>query len=162
MLVALPYDFKHVETLPLFKDHFLLAHRKQSKWITLGDNILTQLKTDSVLLLEDGHCLREHTLSACQLIHTDKINQFSGTSIHTLLHMVNNDLGVTFIPEMAKQSTLLFGAEIELASVDASSYREIGLVWRQNSSQAEEFHLLGDFIRASMSSRPSLIDRKVC
>lgn len=148
ILVALPYEFKYVDVMPLFKDRFLLAHHKQTKWLTKANNLDNQLKEDSVLLLEDGHCLRDHTLSACKLLHTDKINRFSGTSIHTLLHMVNNDLGLTFIPEMAKQSVQFVGSEIELKELKEDSYREIGLVWRKNSSHHGEFRMLGEFIRA--------------
>lgn len=152
MLVALPYEFKYVETMPLFKDRFFLAHRKQSKWLKPSNDPIDQLKEDSVLLLEDGHCLRDHALSACKLLHSGKINQFSGTSLHTLLHMVNIDLGVTFIPEMAQHSALLSGSQIELEAVDENSYREIGLVWRKNSSHHAEFRMLGEFIRACVES----------
>jgi LysR family hydrogen peroxide-inducible transcriptional activator len=149
MLVALPYEFKHVEVMPLFKDKFMLACHPQTKWLNKQENILDQLKEDSVLLLEDGHCLREHTLLACKLLRTNKVNQFAATSINTLLHMVANDLGVTFIPEMAKQSVLLLGSQIEIHSLKENSYREIGLVWRKNSSHYEEFHLFGEFIQKS-------------
>ena len=150
ILVALPYEFKYVEIQPLFKDRFLLAHHKQTKWLKKGNNLLNQLKEDSVLLLEDGHCLREHALSACKLLHTDKINQFSGTSIYTLLHMVNNDLGVTFIPELARESVMSMASQIELEAVDEDSYREIGLVWRKNSSHDEGFRMLGEYIQKSI------------
>jgi LysR family hydrogen peroxide-inducible transcriptional activator len=153
MLVALPYEFKHVEVMPLFKDHFMLASHPQTKWLRKQESLLDQLEEDSVLLLEDGHCLRGHTLSACRLLHTNKVNQFAATSLYTLLHMVENDLGVTFIPEMAKQSTQLLGSKIELRKLNEESYREIGLVWRKNSSQSEEFRLLGEFIRNSYRSR---------
>ncbi len=152
MLVALPYEFKHVEIMPLFKDRFLLAHHKDTKWLDKGKNLVNQLKEDSVLLLEDGHCLRDHALLACKLLHTDKINQFSGTSLNTLLHMVNDDLGVTFIPKMAQKSVSLIGTQIELECVDENGYREIGLVWRKNSSHDAEFRLLGDFIHNSVSA----------
>ncbi|MGR9114679.1 MAG: LysR substrate-binding domain-containing protein [Gammaproteobacteria bacterium] len=148
MLVALPYEFKHVEIMPLFIDRFLLAHHKKTKWLNEGKYLLNQLKEDSVLLLEDGHCLREHTSSACKFIHTEKINQFSGTSIYTLLHMVSNDLGVTFIPEMARQSAMLLDSQITLKAINDDSYREIGLVWRKNSGHDMEFRMLGDYIRS--------------
>lgn len=149
MLVALSYEFKHVEVMPLFKDNFMLASHPQTKWLNKQKNSLKQLKEDSVLLLEDGHCLREHTLLACKLLRTNKVNQFSATSINTLLHMVGNDLGVTFIPEMAKQSVLLSGSQIEIHPLKENSYREIGLVWRKNSSHYEEFRLFGEFIQNS-------------
>lgn len=147
MLVALPYEFKHVEIMPLFKDRFFLAHHKRTRWLKKGNELLGQLREDSVLLLEDGHCLRDQALSACHLLHTDKINRFSGTSIHTLLQMVGNDLGVTFIPEMAQRSLALLNAKVELQAMDEDSYREIGLVWRKNSSHDAEFRLLGEYIK---------------
>ncbi|MEE9396536.1 MAG: LysR substrate-binding domain-containing protein [Methylococcales bacterium] len=149
MLVALPYEFKHVEIMPLFKDNFMLACHPQSKWLNKKKTLLGRLKEESVLLLEDGHCLREHTLSACKLLHTNKVNQFAATSLYTLLHMVENDLGVTFIPEMAQHSTLSLGSQIELHELKEDSYRDIGLVWRKNSGHYEEFHLLGEYIRNS-------------
>lgn len=146
ILVALPYEFKHVEIMPLFKDRFFLAHHKQTRWLKKGNALLGQLREDSVLLLEDGHCLRDHALTACHLLHTDKINRFSGTSIHTLLQMVGNDLGVTFIPEMAQRSLALLNAQVELQAMDEGSYREIGLVWRKNSCHDAEFRLMGEYI----------------
>ncbi|HFD12981.1 MAG TPA: hydrogen peroxide-inducible genes activator [Crenotrichaceae bacterium] len=155
MLVALPYEFKHVEIMPLFKDNFMLACAPETRWLNKGKARLDQLKEDSVLLLEDGHCLREHTLLACKLLRTNKVNQFSATSINTLLHMVANDLGVTFIPEMAKQSVLLSGPQIEIHPLKENSYREIGLVWRKNSSHYDQFHLLGEFIRNSYQTTKS-------
>lgn len=148
ILVALPYEFKYAEIMPLFKDRFFLAHHRHSQWLTQGKGLINQLREDSVLLLEDGHCLRDHALSACKLLHTDKINRFSGTSIHTLLQMVNNDLGVTFISEMAAQSVLAMDCQINLKPLGEESYREIGLVWRKNSSHHGEFRKLGEFIRA--------------
>jgi LysR family transcriptional regulator, hydrogen peroxide-inducible genes activator len=148
ILVALPYEFKYAEIMPLFKDRFLLAHHKHSQWLTQGKGLINQLREDSVLLLKDGHCLRDHALSACKLLHTDKINRFSGTSIYTLLQMVNNDLGVTFISEMAAQSVLAMDCQINLKPLGEESYREIGLVWRKNSSHHGDFRKLGEFIRA--------------
>jgi len=152
MLVALPYDFKYVEVMPLFKDRFFLAHHKKTRWLNNGSELLERLQEDSVFLLEDGHCLREHALSACKLLHTGKINQFSGTSLNTLLHMVGNDLGVTFVPEMALHSATIACGEIQLEAVDADSYREIGLVWRKNSSRYAEFRLFGEAICAVLGS----------
>jgi len=147
ILVALPYEFKYVETMSLFKDSFMLAHHPQTQWLNKQKKQLNQLKEDSVLLLEDGHCLRDHTLSACKLLHTNKVNQFATTSLNTLLHMVENDLGVTFIPEIAEQSILRSGAQIEMHPLKENSYREVGLVWRKNSNHHEEFRMFGEFIQ---------------
>lgn len=148
LVAALPYEFKYAEIMPLYRDKFFLAHRKGSQWLQKGATLGERLKPDSVLLLEDGHCLREHALTACNLLHSGKINQFSGTSLHTLIHMVHHDLGVTFIPEIALDSSLLAGTDLVLTEAGADSYREIGLVWRKNSSHGGEFKQLGEFIRA--------------
>lgn len=152
LLVALPYEFKHVEIMPLFSDRFFLAHHPQTQWLKPGKDIVSQLREDSVLLLEDGHCLRDHALSACQLLHTDKINQFSGASLNTLLQMVSNDLGVTFVPEMALQSIQAAMQPIFIQAVGSDSFREIGLVWRKNSSHDAEFRLFGEFIRSCVGN----------
>lgn len=147
ILIALPYDLKHVEVMPLFKDRFRLACRENTKWLDPGHYGPDQLKSESVLLLEDGHCLRDHALSACKLRNHEKINQFSATSLYTLLHMVDNDMGITFIPEMAENSSLLKGTRIRTYPMAEKSYREIGLVWRKNSAQRAEFEMLGKFIK---------------
>jgi LysR family hydrogen peroxide-inducible transcriptional activator len=156
LVAALPYEFKYAEVMPLYKDKFFLAHRTNSKWLQKGANLADSLKPDSVLLLEDGHCLRDHALMACKLLHSGKINQFSGTSLHTLIHMVHHDLGVTFIPEMALDSTLLTGSDLILTEAGADSHREIGLIWRKNSSHGSEFRQLGDFIRTLTAPRTAI------
>jgi LysR family transcriptional regulator, hydrogen peroxide-inducible genes activator len=147
MLVALPYEFKHVEIMPLFRDRFLLAHHPHTRWLDDDHDILKQLKEESVLLLEDGHCLRAHTLTACKLQHSSKVSQFSGSSLHTLLYMVCNDLGVTFIPAMAEKAARALEPMVRLQELTEENYREIGLVWRKNSSHFEEFSRFGEFIR---------------
>ncbi|MEE9355832.1 MAG: LysR substrate-binding domain-containing protein [Methylococcaceae bacterium] len=147
ILVALPYDFKHVEILPLYRDYFHLAYREDTTWLEIKESNIPDLKPESVLLLEDGHCLREHTLSACKLRNTDKVNQFCATGLYTLLNMVENDMGVTFLPQMAEGSTLLKNSKIKMSKLHEDSYRKIGLVWRKNSAQRAEFEALGELIR---------------
>ena len=100
-----------------------------------------------MLLLEDGHCLRDHALAACRIRDIEKVSRFSATSLHTLLQMVENDLGITFIPEMAEGSTLLKNTRLRTYALPERSYREIGLAWRKGSGRREEFRRLGEFIR---------------
>jgi len=97
--------------------------------------------------LEEGHCLRDHALSACKLRKPEKISRFSATSLFTLVQMVESDLGITFLPEMAAGSALLRGTKIKLTKLQENSYREIGLVWRKGSARSEEFKQLAKFIR---------------
>jgi LysR family hydrogen peroxide-inducible transcriptional activator len=150
LLIAMPYDLKYVETMPLFKDRFRLACKADTQWLDPTRYSVERLKTESVLLLEDGHCLREHALSACKLFNHDKISPFAATSLYTLLHMVSSDIGITFIPEMAENSPMLQGGGIQVYELPEDSYRTIGLVWRKSSGRREEFRLFGEFIRQAV------------
>lgn len=147
LLLALPYELKSVETMPLFKDQFCLAYRHNTGLVDPRAYRLNRLNADSVLLLEDGHCLRDHALDACKIRNTEKISRFAASSLLTLIEMVDADLGVTFLPEMARGSNLLKNTGVKLQALGERSYRTIGLVWRKGSGRVEEFELLGDFIR---------------
>lgn len=147
ILIALPYELKNLEVMPLYKDYFYLACSKNSQLVNPQQYSIESLDNGSVFLLEADHCLREHTLSACNLRSTDKVNQFTASSLYTLLHMVNADLGVTFIPEIALDSALMENTEIRTYPLDENSFREIALVWRKNSSQDEDFRMLGELIK---------------
>ena len=142
ILIALPYSLKNTETLTLFKESFYLAHRQGSKWVKKN---MSEPSDESVILLEDGHCLREHTLSACKLKNSEQISKYSASSMLTLIEMVKSDVGITFLPEMSLDSNLIKQQPLELKKY-TNSYREIGLVWRKGSSQTKEFEMLGNFI----------------
>ena len=147
ILVALPYDLRNTEVMSLFKDRFLLASRINSKLIDPKKFKPSQLETGTVLLLEDGHCLRDHALAACKIRNTEKVNQYAASSLLTLVEMVNADIGITFLPEMAKGSALLESTRIKMYPLSDRSYREIGLVWRRGSSRGEEFRMLGKYFK---------------
>lgn len=147
LLMALPYEMKNIEQLVLFKDKFLLASRTKSHIVDPENYKFNQLDSESILLLEEGHCLRDHALSACKLRKPEKISRFSASSLFTLVQMVESDLGITFLPEMAVGSALLRGTKIKLTELQEKSYREIGLVWRKGSARSEEFEQLAEYIR---------------
>ena len=90
--------------------------------------------------------MRDHALSACKLRKPEKISRFSASSLFTLVQMVESDLGITFLPEMALGSALLRGTKIKLTPLQENSYREIGLVWRKGSARSDEFRQLAEFI----------------
>ena len=146
LLLALPFELENAEVLPLFRDAFRLACRKGSKLVDPDGYTYSRLDRDSVLLLEDGHCLREHAITACRMKNTEKISPFAGSSLLTLIEMVDADLGITFLPEMAEGSALLKGTRVETHPLPERSYREIGLAWRQGSTRGAEFRQLGELI----------------
>tara|TARA_R110002072_G_scaffold284396_4_gene448544 strand:- start:2127 stop:3026 length:900 start_codon:yes stop_codon:yes gene_type:complete len=147
ILVALPYELRNVTEMPLFDDHFFLAHHQRSHFIDPSHYNVAELPSDSVLLLEDGHCLRDHALAACNIRNADKVSGITATSLLTLVQMVDADLGITYLPEMAVHSTLLKNTRIKTVPLEPGSYRQIGLVWRKASTRQDEFAMLGDFIR---------------
>ncbi|MEZ5566582.1 MAG: hydrogen peroxide-inducible genes activator [Gammaproteobacteria bacterium] len=148
LLLALPYPLDNVEILPLFRDEFRLACRRGTKLLDPVNYRYSRLDREAVLLLDEGHCLRDHAIAACSLKSSEKISPFAASSLLTLIEMVDADLGVTFLPKMAEGSALLKGTRVETHPLPERSYREIGLAWRQGSRRGAEFRALGEQLLA--------------
>jgi len=147
ILLALPYEMRNVEVMTLLKDRFRLACRSGTKLVDPDNFRFNRLHAQSVLLLEDGHCLRDHAISACRIRNLDKVSRFSASSLLTLVEMVDADLGITYLPEIAEGSSILSGTRVKTYPLHDAAYREIGLAWRSGSGRAREFRMLGEFIR---------------
>ena len=143
VLLALPYELRSVETLSLFKDPFRLIYGRKNSLRDQKSFNINRLEDGSVLLLDDGHCLRDHAISACRIQHVDKVSHFTASSLLTLVAMVRQNLGVSFIPEMAVNSSLV-DDDVVVKAMDSKAYREVGLAWRKGSMRSQEFKLLGD------------------
>ncbi len=101
-----------------------------------------------LLLLEDGHCLKEHALAACNRPELRASATMIGTSLHTLVQMVDNGLGLTMLPEMALESGILDGTKVVARPLKSkNAARQIALVWRRGSPRADEFRLLAKELR---------------
>ncbi|HKP25826.1 MAG TPA: hydrogen peroxide-inducible genes activator [Dongiaceae bacterium] len=141
-LLALPYHADNVETLSLFKDGFQLIARKDSPLAQKKAATTADLKGADLLLLAEGHCLREHALAACRLPQAD--NGFAGASLNTLVEMVAGGLGVTLLPDMAVPMHVPKQGELVARPFDRSGAgRQIGLAWRTTSSRGAEFREFG-------------------
>jgi len=147
LLLALPWAMRGVEEQVLFRDEFCLAYRQGTDRVDPENYRFNRLDADSVLLLEDGHCLRDHALAACKIRDTEKVRRFGASSLLTLIEMIDADLGISFLPEMARGSSLLRNTRVRLHSLSDKSYRNIGMVWRKGSRRVDEFQMLGEFIR---------------
>jgi LysR family transcriptional regulator, hydrogen peroxide-inducible genes activator len=147
ILLALPYELGDVESAVLFRDPFRLACRDGTKLVDPKQYRFSRLDSQVVLLLEDGHCLRDHAISACKLKDQRKLSPFAASSLMTLIGMVDADLGVTFLPAMAEGSALLKGSRVRTYPLADGSYREIALVWRRGSGRAAEFRTLAAELR---------------
>jgi LysR family hydrogen peroxide-inducible transcriptional activator len=146
LLLALPYDLRGVEAQDLFRDRFALAYREGTDRVDPENYRFSRLDADSILLLEDGHCLRDHALAACKIRNAQKVQRITASSVLTLVEMVDADLGITFLPEMASDSAILRNTKVRLRALSDRSYRTIGIAWRKGSGRAEEFRMLGKFL----------------
>ena len=147
ILIALPYKLSNVEIKPLFKDQFFLACHENSQLIDPNNYSLENLPKESVILLEDGHCLRDHALSACKIRNQDTVSRFAASSLLTLVNMVDSDIGITYLTQMAQNSSLLMNTHIKTYPLDKNSFREIGLAWRKGSAREEEFMMLAELLK---------------
>jgi len=152
LLLALPYDMRGVNIMPLFKDRFALAYRHGTKRVDPDNYRFSRLDADSILLLEDGHCLRDHALAACKIRNTQKVRRIGASSILTLVEMVDADLGITFLPELARDSLILKNTRVRMKPLEEDSYRTIGLAWRKGTDREEEFRMLGEFLAEQHAS----------
>lgn len=147
VLLALPYDCGDVDLTELFDDDLVVAF-PGTEGPPAGSVGADAISPGRLLLLEDGHCLKDHVLSACNRPELRASATILGTSLHTLVQMVDNGLGVTLLPQMAVDSGILAGTHVELRPLQAEhASRRIALVWRRNSPRHEEFQLLADALR---------------
>ena len=147
VLLALPYGCGEVDSFPLFDDPLLVAF-PQGEAPRGADVAAEAIDENRLLLLEDGHCLKDHALSACNRPDLRAHAAMMGTSLHTLVQMVDNGLGVTFVPLMAVEAGILEGTHIEAKPLRSDhGYRRIALIWRKSSPRESEFQLLGGAIR---------------
>lgn len=144
VLLAMPFGCGDVDAAELFDDELLVAFPRDEE--PAGPAITSdEIPAGRLLLLEDGHCLKDHALSACNRPDLRASATMMGTSLHTLVQMVDNGLGVTMIPRMALDAGLLAGTDVAVRSLDADhASRRIALIWRRGSPRAEEFRLLGE------------------
>lgn len=148
LLMALPFPADNCEAQHLFYDEFHLAYPKGHD-LAKKDRLLTRdVRKADLLLLEDGHCLRDHAIEACHLDSKDLSIPYQATTLNTVVQMVANGIGVTLLPQMACSANILRGTGVESRCFDEKNIsRSIGLLWRKNSSRVEEFKVIGVFIQ---------------
>ncbi len=143
-LLALPYDCGNVEERILFEDEFKLATPRDHALAGAKSVRTPQLRSEELLLLKEGHCLREHAMEACHLADSRQAEVVAATSLHTLVQMVDNGLGITLLPQLAIDGGILRGTSLAvILFAGERPTRTIGLVWRKGTGRREEFELLG-------------------
>ena len=151
VLLALPYACGEVDSANLFDDPLFVAFPNGEA--PAGEMVdVDSIDENRMLLLEDGHCLKDHALSACNRPELRAQAAMMGTSLHTLVQMVDNGLGITFIPSMAIDAGILEGTRIDARPLRSDrGYRRIALIWRRSSTRESEFQLLATALRTIMA-----------
>jgi LysR family hydrogen peroxide-inducible transcriptional activator len=144
VLLAMPFACGDVDSAKLFDDRLFVAF-PAGEAPDEGAVAPEAIDEARLLMLEDGHCLKDHALSACNRPELRAGAAMLGTSLHTLVQMVDNGLGLTFVPAMAIEAGILDGTGIAVRPLDSTSgSRRIALVWRRSSPREEEFRMLAD------------------
>lgn len=144
-IMAFPYDTGRLETIKLFDEAFVLATPK-NYWKTKESIDLEHLQGHNLLLLEEGHCLREHALAACKIQPPENKKTFSATSLATILQMVHQGYGVTLLPEMAIKNNFI-PEDIDIIEFNnPKPIREVGLACRANNPRIKTFTKIADEI----------------
>jgi LysR family hydrogen peroxide-inducible transcriptional activator len=147
VLLALPYACGDVESAPIFDDRLFVAFPQGEA--PLGATIeVAAIDENRMLLLEDGHCLKDHALSACNRPELRARAAMMGTSLHTLVQMVDNGLGLTFVPAMAIEAGILDGTHVDAKPLRSDhGFREVALIWRRSSPREAEFQMIAATLR---------------
>lgn len=147
-LIALPYDTTGLLVEELWGDEFWLVAREGDPAARSKRPGVSAVAADRLLLLEEGHCLRDHTLAGCGLAQKANPSGMEATSLLTLVQMVESGLGIALVPEMALKAGILKGTALVARPIAAPApRREIALVARASTARREEFGLLADLMR---------------
>lgn len=148
VLMALPFATGEVEQAHLFDDRLFVAFPRDDPRdppSTIDPDMIDETR---LLLLEDGHCLKDHALAACNRPELRAEATMMGTSLHTLVQMVDNGLGLTLLPEMAIRGGILEHTNIAARPLQSEhAAREIALVWRKGSPREKEFRMLAEILQ---------------
>lgn len=140
LLVAAESELGELQTRALFRDPFVLAVSKDHRLARRKRVAVSDLVEEEVLLLDDGHCLRDQTLAICDAAGACELGDFRATSLATLVHMVEAGVGITMLPQMAVDAEEQLRRRLHLVSFGASPPgRTIALAWRRSSPLAESF-----------------------
>jgi len=154
VLLALPCDCAGADTLALARDEFIVALPENSPLAALEKIAPQRLAAETMLLLEEGNCLRDQTLAVCPSSRADAGDAYAATSLHTLVQMVAGGLGATLLPRIAVEGGVTAGAEVVLRPLAGKgAWRTLGLAWRPGTPRAADYRALGQALADVMGKR---------
>jgi LysR family transcriptional regulator, hydrogen peroxide-inducible genes activator len=150
VMLALPIKGVDVETLALFDDPFLLALAAAEPLPANGRIAIKDVDRRRLILLEEGHCLRDQALAFCGTTNGDAPASLGATSLATVMQMVANGYGVTLLPEVAASVEARDSRVKLLRFAEPEPARTIGLAWRRTSPRKQDFVALGEIVKQTL------------
>jgi LysR family hydrogen peroxide-inducible transcriptional activator len=147
-LIALPYEAQGIDTAVLFDEEFLFVGPREHPLSTKAHLTTADLENEQVLLLEDGHCLRDHAIGICGLVRPGQ-EEVRATSLFTLVQMAAGGLGISLLPKMAADAGLAGDGLVVRAFEPPVIGRQIGLAWRRGSGRLAEVKALTTLLKQS-------------
>lgn len=163
VMLALPIEGADLETLPVFDDPFLLAVPAADEKQLRGRVGVAEVDQRRLILLEEGHCLRDQALAFCTTTHRDAPAGLGATSLATVMQMVANGYGVTLLPEVAADVEVRDHRVKLLRFAEPQPSRRIGLAWRRTSPRKNDFVAFGEIVTRTLGTRSAwrATERKV-
>lgn len=149
LLLALPCDCGGADVMPVARDNFVVALPPNHRLAAEEQIAMSALATERLLLLEDGHCLRDQALAVCGLLAGERGEQdgYAATSLHTLVQMVASGLGITLLPKLAVAAGIVDGTGLVLRPLSGpGAWRTLGLAWRPNAPRAADYRALASHL----------------
>jgi LysR family hydrogen peroxide-inducible transcriptional activator len=163
IVASLPLGDDRLDEAAAFDDPFLLAAPAGSPHARRSPALARLIEADELLLLEDGHCLRDQALTLCRTIDPRRLRSFGATSLATIFHLVAAGQGITLVPEIAVDAGIRADPRLALVRFAAPEpHRIVGLAWRRRSPRERDFRALVELLGAAHArlDRPPALARK--
>tara|TARA_R110000744_G_scaffold2188_11_gene8653 strand:- start:6894 stop:7796 length:903 start_codon:yes stop_codon:yes gene_type:complete len=153
-VLALPFPIEGLMSFNFWQEDFYWVSHKDECPSQLNEITSEELEIDKLMLLKDGHCLKEHALAACSMQNDKQDSDFDSASLHTLIQMVAGKLGTTLVPQMALDQLIYNESEIRAIHLnEPGPHRTISLIIRPNYVRTNELTMLRDIFNQELTKK---------
>jgi len=153
-ILALPYPIEGLMSFDFWQEDFYWVSHKDECPSQLKEITSEELEIEKLMLLKDGHCLKDHALAACSLQNDKQDSDFDSASLHTLIQMVAGKLGTTLVPQMALDQLIYDESEIRAVHLnEPGPHRTIALIIRPNYVRTNELTILRDIFKQQLTEK---------
>ncbi|MDC0441177.1 LysR substrate-binding domain-containing protein [Gammaproteobacteria bacterium] len=151
-ILALPYDVQDLLSFKFWEEDFFWVSHSQNKNAGKPEIKASELEHSELMLLEDGHCLKDHILDACNISDSSQYS-FKASSLNTLIQLVKGKMGTTLVPKMALKELIGSRKDLSISHLDEPGpHREIALITRPNYAGMESAKMLVEFFRKTLKN----------